>query len=81
MPSLSEELKDKLLKIPVRMGKRELGGLLSAQEIDQILALFHQYAVSERQERVKTHKSLCGCPMCLHHSEAYELQNKEVDDE
>lgn len=37
-PLPDSRLRNELMKIPVRMGKRELGELLSAQEIDQILA-------------------------------------------
>lgn len=51
--SSKEDLRDELINIPVRMGKKELGGILSAQEIDQILALFtHHQAAIEREARL-----------------------------
>lgn len=31
----------------------------------------------EKQGRIKRNKSFCGCPMCLHHTKAYELRQSE----
>lgn len=39
---------------------------------DGLLALFERQLVEEKWERVRKNRSICGCMMCLHHTEPYD---------
>lgn len=47
------------------------------EQVDRYWPLIESYLSLEldkqKQEKIKSSQSFCGCPMCLHHSEAYEL--------
>lgn len=38
-----------------------------------LIELFQSLRIKDREEAIKKYKSFCGCPMCLHHTEAYAL--------
>lgn len=45
-----------------------------------ILELVYQLEEVEHQEKRDKWKSICGCPMCDHHSTAYELTQRKSDE-
>lgn len=70
-PSSDESLREKI----GLMTKRWFGEPVLVVE-DEIVKLILQerqaWGEQEKQKRIKENKSLCGCPMCLHHTEPYE---------
>lgn len=46
-------------------------------EVSQLLKVYSQ---KRKDQRIKDNKSFCGCPMCEHHTSAYEL-NKDTGGE
>lgn len=41
--------------------------------------LFSNISIQSREDRMHKNKSLCGCPMCKFHVEAYELTDDKQD--
>lgn len=47
--------------------------------VEQLEKLIAQECISERKANVDKYKSLCGCPMCEHHTEAFQLTEGGVE--
>ena len=43
----------------------------------RVLAWHKAEIAKEKQERIEKNKSFCGCSMCLHHTEAYNLEETD----
>lgn len=68
--SLAEELVD-------RYGEPENQELFEKM-LDSLDHLIDEYVAGVKKQKVKQAKSLCGCPMCEHHSTAYTEQRRRA---
>lgn len=78
-----QELLADLLGVGYKLGQAEniLGGGKEVGEAKQ--AILNSYISKAEVRKVATHeiavtKSLCGCPMCTYHTEAFNLSEKET---
>lgn len=74
MPSNSKELERVLDGFDIRHPKPSISRNTARKMLLRDLeSLIQKEVVEAKEKRIKENRSLCGCPMCMHHTEAFAL--------